>query len=333
MHVFIHVDADPDNFSMCKINADRQAGVLAGSLKWNGLLATLDYFEELSEKLNKLGLAFRTTFFLRADEQIKNLCGAYSEIFSEYYHKIGQFFTVGWHPHLYRWSEGCHCWYQEYQDGEWMSRVLTDCYDDLKSHGFPVGFSKMGWCFHNNLTMKTLSSLGIKADFSALPGAKSPGYLENGLSFQNRFDWSRTNAQPYHPNENDYQSIGNLKILEIPLTTYRVGGLTVFFYTIKLALISYLRFDFSYFPSFRVTVPLFLANLKKKEDLEKACELQGKNEKHYMTMYLHPDVFLDANKRVVFENFILRLVSKAEENGTKISFRDAPRLYEFISKM
>jgi len=333
MNVFIHVDADPDNFSACKLNPNKQTGTLAGSLKWNGLLATLDYFEEFSEKLKNLGLAFRATFFLRADEQIKNLCGAYSEIFSEYYNKISQLFTVGWHPHLYRWSEGRHCWHQECRDGEWISRVLINCYDHLKSHGFPVEFSKMGWCFHNNLTMKTLSNLGIKADFSALPGAKNPGQLEDGLSFQDKFDWSRTYPRPYHPDENDYQSKGNLKILEIPLTTYRIVGLIVLFYTIKLALRSYLRLDFSYLPSYQMMAPLTLANLKKKEDLEKACELLGKNGRHYITMYLHPDDFLDANKKVIFENFIFRLISKAQENGMKISFLDAPHLYRFIPCM
>jgi len=331
MHVFIHVDADPDHSSAYSMNVMSPTRVPRENIRWHGLLATLDYFRNISEKLEKLGFTFRSTFFLRADEQINRLCGTYAETFVEFYDKITRFFSVGWHPHLYRWSEGFQCWYQEYKDAEWASRVLTDSYKDLKSHGFSVRFSKMGWCFHNNATMKTLSDIGIAADFSAAPGFKSPGYLEPGRSFQNKADWSKTCTRPYHPCESNYQQHGGLKILEIPQTTYELGGPIVLLYTMKLALKSYVSFDFSYFPSFRVRSPLLLANLVKREDFEEIRKLIKKwRKEHYVTMYLHPEDMLDVNNRLVFEEFIHRLISMVSEYDIKISFVDALGLYDRV---
>jgi len=333
MHVFVHVDADPSDSQLCRIKGSGRSSH-APPLKWDGLTFTLDFFETFRDKIKGLGLEFKATFFIRADEQIRNLYGAYSDIFIEFHNDVGKHFSKGWHPHLLRWSKVAQCWGQEFRDIEWMRRVLTDCVEDLKAHGFEVRFTKMGWCYHNNTTMQTLSNLGVEADFSALPGAKRPGRLIEGKSLQDKFDWSRTGSKPYHPNEHDYQKPGSLRILEIPLTTLGVRGFDTFLYSVKLALASYLRLDFSYIPSFSMMTPLILPDLVKSLNQDEVCEiLFGEKESRYITLYLHPDDLLVTDRRTAFEDFISKLIDVASKNDVKVVFDDAVQLYNYCMQI
>lgn len=333
LNVFMHVDADPDR----EPSGDAELlGFLSpgkGKQKWDGLRFTADFLQGFTERLQDMGLLFKCTFFLRADEQIKGLYGTYSETFTGFYDEIKQHFSVGWHPHLYRWSSRYECWYQEWNDNEWIRKVLVDCYDHLKSNGFQPQFSKMGWCFHNNTTIKTLSDVGLTCDFSALPGARYPGSLE-GRSFQGRYEWGNTDPKPYHPREGNYQKPGTLRILEVPLTTYGVSGPLVFLYTAKLALESYIRFRLSYRLSSRLTFPLALPVLLSNKNQKKISELMWElKENDYVTLYVHPDELLNPFGRSLFENFIFKMASEANEKGAQISFLSASELYSLASSM
>jgi len=333
LNVFIHVDADPDRESISEGRFPGLSTSEASSQKWDGLLFAVSFLEKFTERMQDIGLSFKSTFFLRADEQIKGLYGTYSEAFRKFYDVIKQHFCVGWHPHLFRWSNRDRCWHQECNDNEWIRKVLVDCYDHLKSNGFCVQFSKMGWCFHNNTTIKTLSDVGLMGDFSALPGARYPGRLE-GKSFQDRYDWGNTDPKPYHPREDNYQKPGILKILEVPLTTYGVNGPLVFLYTAKLALESYIRFRLSYPLSFHLMFPVALPVLLSKKNQRKIDELMWESkESDYITLYLHPDELLDTIGRSLFENFVLRMASTADEKGIRISFLGAPELYSLACSM
>lgn len=330
--IFIHVDADPDRSLTLRNKVAGPNERQADSLTWNGLPATLNYLERFADKLQGLGFNFKSTFFLRADEQIKSIYGSYSEVFQKFYDKIKQSFGVSWHPHLYRLSNINRRWYQEYQDDRWMQQVLTSCHEDLESNGFFPQFAKMGWCFHDNATMNTLSNLGVKADFSALPGTKCLGKLD-GESFQDVNDWSRTQSQPYHPSEEDYQKAGGLDILEIPLSTYTVSGPLAFLYTTRLTLETYIRFRLrGYSPSYQITFALGLLNLSKERNLQKILEymLQVK-EKSYVTFYFHPDDMLDIETQNLLENVVFRMISHSEDHDLHVSFSDASELYNFLN--
>ena len=333
MYVFVQVDCDPDDSLTYKIRKPKRGTSSVSNMRWNGLTLTYAFLEKLAEKIENLGLpSFKYTFFLRADEQIKVVCGTYSEVFLKFFDTISQSFNVGWHPHLYRWSDRCQCWVQEFRDKNWMHTILTECYNDLESNGFNVQFSKMGWCFHNNETMRTLSNVGIIADFSAIPGAKSPGRLVGGISLQDIYDWKRTKPQPYYPSESDYQTQGALKTLEVPSTTYTVSGYRILLYTTKLAFESYARGQFSYFPSHRIRVPLFLPNLNTK-NVSKICGfLVQQKAKDYVTIYFHAADLLHLSMREILEFFLFQLISVANKNNVEISFFDAPELYSLCRK-
>lgn len=276
--------------------------------------------------MKDFGFNFKAVFFLRADEQVRTACGAFSHVFNKFNDSISESFAVGWHPHLLRWSVRHEIWTQEFRDNHWIQEMLRDCHDDLRAQGFQVRYSKMGWCFHSNVSMKTLSDFGVEADFSALPSARSPGRLIENRSFQDRYDWSRTKPHPYHPNQQDYQSLGDLRILEIPQTTYEVRGIREFLFTMKTSLPFYRKLDFSYPPAFRRSVPVFLPNLINMRNLESFCESLVNENRKYITLYLHPSDLSSSNAQIVFENFLQELISVADRRSVKLSFADAQEL-------
>jgi hypothetical protein len=325
MKIFLHVDADPDRNALPSSDSLLQQS--PSHDPWKTLISAINTFEAVGDKMKDFGLTFKADFFLRADEQIRALYGSYSEIFTKFCDDVRESFGVGWHPHLFRWSASSRCWHQEFRDDEWMHKMLTECCDDLHSQGFQVKHTKMGWCFHNNHTMKALSDLGIEADFSALPGARSPGRLIDNRSLQDRYDWNRTKPQPYNPSETDYQSLGSLRIREIPATTYKVSGLKEFLYSAKLGLPSYRKLDFSYFPSFRRMVPVFLPDLIRARDIKEFCELLMQANRSYVTLYLHPSDLPSSNAQKSLENILLRMISAAERYDKKASFADASELF------
>jgi hypothetical protein len=332
LKVFVHVDADPTSLHApsAHARADRSNSQM-DEMNWTSLSLTFNFLKAFGEKTEKQGLIFKSTFFLRADDQIKSIYNEHSHVFLKFHDDISEIFCTGWHPHLLRWSGHTGNWQQEYRDYQWISQSLANTYEDLQSQGFNVLFSKMGWCFHSNTSMKTLSELGIEADFSALPGAKAPGRLIDGRSLQDRYDWSRTKPLPYHPDERDYQSAGDLRILEIPLTTYELSGIGEFLYTLKLALSSYRRLDFSYSPSFRRTAPLILPDLARIQDLKSFCEKLILRNRDYIAIYLHPNELLDAPAKTVFENFVFQLASIAEDRRLELSFADARDLFNLYA--
>jgi hypothetical protein len=74
----------------------------------------------------------------------------------------------------------------------------------------------MGWNTMSNAIMRALDANGLIADATAIPQSSSPGKFDKR---DNIYDWSRVPSTQYHPSPNDYQSAGNMKILEIPISS------------------------------------------------------------------------------------------------------------------
>ena len=96
--------------------------------------------------------------------------------------------------------------------------LVSSSLDIFKGHLGKVPLSaRMGWNFMNNATMRQLEAEGISFDASCIP------HFFSGLMYGKRdnfFDWSRAPSSPFHPNYDDYQTPGDMNILEIPVTTY-----------------------------------------------------------------------------------------------------------------
>jgi len=132
---------------------------------------------------------------------------------------------VGWHPHLWRYSERHRLWYQETRDIDWMASCLRDGHTALARH-FRILTAKSGWTFHTNDTMRIFEELGVAADLSALPGMSYAAAIPGSDLPLGCFDWERTPQEPYLPNPADYQRPAvrrGRSIVEIPNWTFPTG--------------------------------------------------------------------------------------------------------------
>ncbi len=110
-----------------------------------------------------------------------------------------------------------------------MRDCLRQGYETLTARmGQAPATSRMGWEFHNDLTMHTLNELGLRVDFSAVPGRYTPGGLvdSTGGMFHGWVDWRGTSDDPYQPAAVDYRRPAKsmedaLNIVELPLSTFR----------------------------------------------------------------------------------------------------------------
>jgi hypothetical protein len=223
LQVILCVDTEPDRpiFGSSSFSERR------GELKMRGI----EYYAEKIEETVKgfedsFGNEGKISWFLRADSMIKMILGACDYIFKEYHHQWRKFKDdndeICWHPHTIKWEK---CWRQELDDKEWMIKMLVETYEKIP----PVESTRMGWHYQNNEIMNTLDTLGIRRDVSALPGMNSDGRslfiklmnTANGTTKSNVYDWSRAPKVPFHPARYDYQSEGEMNILEIPITTLK----------------------------------------------------------------------------------------------------------------
>jgi hypothetical protein len=128
---------------------------------------------------------------------------------------------IGIHIHTFVWDERLSKWVQT-TDPKFEAEIVYHSVGLFKNRlGFDPSSVRMGWFTMSNEIMKTLETCGLQVDASALPGASSFGKF-NGRD--NIFDWSRAPSIPYHPHQDDYQSPGNMKILEIPIAGITGGA-------------------------------------------------------------------------------------------------------------
>lgn len=85
-------------------------------------------------------------------------------------------------------------------------------YERLKERGYRVESFRAGWYFTNEATVRVLEELGIKYDASPL----------KGIAVGNKKFYDIPDS-PYHPSYDDVASIGNAKVLVIPVTDVRLG--------------------------------------------------------------------------------------------------------------
>lgn len=160
----------------------------------------------------------KTTWFIRIDDQMKERFGAADYIFTEHADKIQWLkengHEIGWHFHSFRKNNGK--WKQN-TDEQDVAMELERHYPAAKKHGLKL--LRMGWTYHTNLTMKTISGFELDADCSAMP---RPNYTWE-ISVRN---WENTPTYPYYPSEADYRTSGHphYKLLQFPLTVAPISA-------------------------------------------------------------------------------------------------------------
>ena len=283
---------------------------------------TTDLVKKIREVLNNFEDSYgnipRVVWHLRSDNQIKSIWGEWNYPVTEYRYlwrslkREGD--EIGWHPHLWRFDSTRNSWYQERQDVRWIKDCLKNGYKAITSV-FNIESSRMGWDFHNNLTMRLLSELGIKYDLSAVPGVAYNGGMYN------IYDWEPTPHHPYYPSIADYRVPGtpSLNILEIPLTTFKFPWYMHWAYTRVMH------------------TSLCTAHLGKhpfimKYAIKHAINNAKKNSKYLLNMFFHPGDF-NGKSRIFSIEYItknmkyMKTISKKEKVQLKFILpKDVERL-------
>lgn len=225
--VVVVVDVDPD----WRTPGMRRKPYL-GDLGWKGVSEGIPRLLRLiSDIKDPQSNPVRFTWLLRSDRQMAELTGNPTYVADEFNElwraRLAAGDEIGWHPHLWRYSERARVWYQETRDQDWMRECLREGHRALAQR-FSIRTAKTGWTQHDNLTMRTFSDLGVEVDISALPGMRYANTIPGTDLPLGSYDWSRAPQEPYFPSTHDYQIPGNghsLDVLEVPNWTFPVRGL------------------------------------------------------------------------------------------------------------
>lgn len=131
---------------------------------------------------------------------------------------------IGIHIHTYVWRPELSKWVQTI-DKKHEVRIVTRSIEMFETRlGFLPSSVRMGWNTMSNEIMRALDLSGLMVDTSAIPGAYCLGKFGKR---DNIYDWYKASGEPYHPSFNDYQKPGNMKILEMPISTFDTGRSTM----------------------------------------------------------------------------------------------------------
>lgn len=219
VYIVVGCDTDPDREGL--------VGPLPPeSLTWRGVTEGIPAVKQLLHGLrDSEGREPVFTWLLRADEQVRQLCGEYAWVVGAHGDLLRDLERggdeLGWHPHFWRREPAGGAWFQEVEDVPWQVSMLREAHAAL-SAALPgrVRSVRMGWNYHNNETFGALEQLGVAVDFSAIPGMRTL-FGRPPERRENLFDWYPTPGRPFHPSRADYRSDPQgrepaFSVLEVP---------------------------------------------------------------------------------------------------------------------
>lgn len=216
VYIVIGCDVDPDRAGLLDVPP--------GRLTWRGATEGLPAIKQIVHGLtDSRGRGPVFTWFLRADDQVRQLCGAYDWFVRTHQPLLRSLQESGdelaWHPHFWRRADQNGTWAQEIADVDWQVDMLRRAHAALvAAFPGPLHSVRMGWGYHNDRTIQTLADLGITVDLSAVPGFRT---LLRSAKRENLFDWRTTPQTPYRPSRADYRRPAQgqeqaSRLLEVP---------------------------------------------------------------------------------------------------------------------
>lgn len=197
--------------------------------KWKSMEEGMPLILGAASQLEDSYGAFKMTFFVRADEQMRAVTGSACYMFERYADLFSSLdksrFELGWHPHTYRWIDRLGSWSTELSDKEWIRKTLTETGAEVRKLHPEIICSRMDGIYDNSI-MASLDASGIRIDSSAYPGVRELAFNNfrnsflRGIKINACFDWIGTPDHPYHPAQDDYRVPGTSSIWELPLTCY-----------------------------------------------------------------------------------------------------------------
>jgi len=158
------------------------------------------------------------TWFVRADNQIGHYYGDNAYLlteFQQHWHSLQKAgHEIAWHPHLYRLKD--NSWIQE-TDAQALDMQMRASVEAARAKGWKITSSRIGEAYFSNAILKSLETLGITCDSTALPGRERKDETR-------QIDWLTSPRIPYYPSATDYRVPGTPhgNVLEVPFSMINV---------------------------------------------------------------------------------------------------------------
>jgi hypothetical protein len=157
------------------------------------------------------------TWLLRSDESVRFAAGAYDDAYRRgeaiWSRLRDAGHEIGWHMHVLSYDEA-RGRFRFDPEPDWLAAAKAA----LEQH-VPIAATRTGWDYGSSFLMSRLDELGVRIDFSALPG----NIVWHRLGDETiTVDWRNAPRGPYHPNRHDYQRPGPdpLRIVELPVAQF-----------------------------------------------------------------------------------------------------------------
>lgn len=242
----------------------------------------------------------KTTWFVRIDNNIKEIYNSQEYIFDKYDSEIlwlkENGHEVAWHFHSYAKKNGM--WTQNI-DEETLVEELKQNAENAINLGLKT--VRMGWAYQTNKTIKALDDIGFVVDSSAIP---RPQYCWDKLIK----DWSITPQGKYYPSSMDYRVEGrdNLNILELPMTTTHIKTS----YDSQNDILRYIN------PAYNAkTFQQAINQVKELNDIvliSHPYEIVDEYRKNHELLAFSIDAF-EENIKYIYNDFIFKTVLEAKE--------------------
>lgn len=337
VYVVISCDVDPDRERLLE-------GVGPDRLYWRGVTEGIPALKQSVRGLqDSAGREPVFTWFIRADEQIREMQGSYAWFPRAHEGLLREVAItgdeLGWHPHFWRRDPETGRWYQELDDRDWQLAMLRAAHAELAA-ALPDGVRsvRMGWSYHNDATIAALQELGVTVDLSALPGFATLG-ANAPRRGENLYDWCITPRTPYQPSRADYRrppGAGEvaLQLLEVPsyVSSSRLWSLMSGLQMARKTGSAAPLWRSLERPSYSINVtarPVYFAPLV--HDLRKRLRRDGDTPVVFET-HFHPDELVP-NRSALYELHGVRaniesLIRACERAGARLEFVQARRIPE-----
>jgi hypothetical protein len=276
------------------------------------------FWHELSTYFHHAGITI--TWLIRVDDGpvYDNMLKLFKTDIQEFQAKGDE---IGIHIHTLFWNPTISRWIQT-TDPSHEARIVHHSIELFRNIlGFNPHSVRMGWNAMSNSIMNALDSKGILVDASALPGVSCFGKFDKR---DNIYNWCGAPQEPYHPNFLDYKSRGDMKILEIPITSLgrpvrkisRVIDLLSKYKVIHmLAGLSLLTRKFINPHSYFTISPWWSSTSFVDKIIDLTVEKAKKNGYANIVGYFHPSDILDPKKdceNSFFKNNLEYLINRLE---------------------
>ena len=162
------------------------------------------------------------TWLIRADESVCFATGDFDSGFTSrarlWERLLQSGHEIGWHMHLLSFDEQRGCFAFD-PNPPWLGQALESL-----TRRRPISATRTGWDYADARLLRTLDGLGIRLDFSALPGNRVWPQA-GGKRFV--VDWLGCGHQPFHPSVGNHQQTGKdaLDLIELPIPSSAIRRL------------------------------------------------------------------------------------------------------------